>query len=97
MRDGLADLDIEMAVQPEHRLPMLNAVRLPAGAKDAGIHRRLLDKFNLEVGPGLGPLKGKIWRIGLVGSGARSKPVLFSVSAPEQTFCDGQVQCRSQS
>lgn len=86
LRDGLARLDIEMAVAEPYRLPMLNAVKIPTGADDAGVRGRLLEEFNLEIGPGLGPLKGTIWRIGLMGNGARQKNVLFCLSALDQVL-----------
>jgi len=52
------------------RLWSLNAVRVPAGVDEAGVRRHLLDRRGIEIGAGLGPLAGKIWRIGLMGSGA---------------------------
>jgi alanine-glyoxylate transaminase/serine-glyoxylate transaminase/serine-pyruvate transaminase len=48
----------------------LNAVRVPAGVDEAGIRKALLQQFNIEIGAGLGPLAGKIWRVGLMGSGS---------------------------
>jgi alanine-glyoxylate transaminase/serine-glyoxylate transaminase/serine-pyruvate transaminase len=53
---------------------MLSALRLPervASAGEAGLRRQLLEKYGIEVGGGLGPLAGKIWRIGLMGENAR--------------------------
>jgi alanine-glyoxylate transaminase/serine-glyoxylate transaminase/serine-pyruvate transaminase len=52
------------------RLWSLNAVRVPAGVDDAAARRHLLDRCGIEIGAGLGPLAGKIWRIGLMGSGS---------------------------
>jgi alanine-glyoxylate transaminase/serine-glyoxylate transaminase/serine-pyruvate transaminase len=72
--EGLAPLGFEPLVAPEHRLPMLSAVRFPervAAAAEAGLRRQLLDKYGIEVGGGLGPLAGRIWRIGLMGENAR--------------------------
>jgi alanine-glyoxylate transaminase/serine-glyoxylate transaminase/serine-pyruvate transaminase len=66
--EGLSRLGLSMAVQESYRLPQLNAVIIPEGQDDAGIRRRLLEDFNLEVGAGLGELAGKQWRIGLMGS-----------------------------
>lgn len=81
LRDGLEALGIGMFVDRDHRLPMLNAVTIPEGVDDAGVRGRLLEEFNLEIGPGLGPLQGRIWRIGLMGNGAREQNVLFCLSA----------------
>ncbi len=68
---GLADLGLLMAVAEEHRLPMLNAVTIPDGVDDAGVRTKLLKEHDIEIGAGLGPLAGKIWRIGLMGHTAR--------------------------
>ena len=50
------------------RLWTLNAVRVPAGVDEAAVRKTLLDAFNIEVGAGLGPLAGRIWRVGLMGA-----------------------------
>ncbi len=67
LRDALEDLGFEFVVAPQLRLPMLNAVKVPAGVDEAAVRRRLLDEFNIEVGGGLGDFAGKLWRIGLMG------------------------------
>ena len=58
-----------LAAAPGERLWTLNAVRVPAGVDEAAVRRRLLDSYSIEIGAGLGPLAGKIWRVGLMGSG----------------------------
>lgn len=68
LRNGLEELGFEFLVEPAYRLPMLNAVKLPAGVDDAATRKRLLDEFNIEVGGGLGEFAGKIWRVGLMGN-----------------------------
>lgn len=73
--DGLAAMDIEMMVAKSARLPMLNAVKIPADIDDAQVRTRLLNDFNIEIGAGLGPLSGKIWRVGLMGNNARPEAV----------------------
>jgi alanine-glyoxylate transaminase / serine-glyoxylate transaminase / serine-pyruvate transaminase len=60
---------------PSRRLPQLTAVHLPEAREEAPLRRRLLDEFGVEVGGGLGPAQGKIWRIGLMGHGARDASV----------------------
>jgi alanine-glyoxylate transaminase/serine-glyoxylate transaminase/serine-pyruvate transaminase len=64
-----------MAVSADCRLPMLNAVTIPQGINDAQVRARLLKEFDIEIGAGLGPLAGKIWRIGLMGHTARTENV----------------------
>ncbi|HXG51575.1 MAG TPA: alanine--glyoxylate aminotransferase family protein [candidate division Zixibacteria bacterium] len=77
----MQQIEIEPAVDAKIRAPMINAIRIPEGADDAGIRRRLYDEFNIEIGAGLGPLKGRIWRIGLMGHGARPENVELLVKA----------------
>ncbi len=72
---GLEKLGLAMYVQPEHRLPMLNTITLPAGVDEAKVRQRLLREHSIEIGAGLGPLAGKIWRIGLMGHTARAHNV----------------------
>ena len=81
---GLETLGFRPFAQDGHRLPMLNAVYLPADVDDAGIRARLRDEFNIEVGGGLGDLVGRIWRVGLMGESARSDTVLALLAAVEQ-------------
>jgi alanine-glyoxylate transaminase / serine-glyoxylate transaminase / serine-pyruvate transaminase len=72
---GMRKLEIEPAVTESIRARMINAIRTPEGADDAKVRQRLYDDFNIEIGAGLGPLKGKIWRVGLMGHGARVENV----------------------
>jgi alanine-glyoxylate transaminase/serine-glyoxylate transaminase/serine-pyruvate transaminase len=77
---GIEAMGLQMAVAPESRLWSLNAVSVPEGVDDARVRARLLDE-NIEIGGGLGPLKGKIWRIGLMGSGSTRENVLLVLDA----------------
>lgn len=72
---GMSVLGIDGAVAPEHRLPMLNSVRIPAGADDRRVRARLLERHGIEIGAGLGPLAGKVWRIGLMAESSRIENV----------------------
>ena len=78
---GIEGMGLEMLVAPEHRLWSLNTVRIPAGIDDARVRASLLDHHNIEIGSGLGTLKGKIWRIGLMGSGSTENNVLLLLGA----------------
>jgi len=80
---GFDALGMEFVVDEKHRLPQLNCVRIPAGVNDAAVRRQLLDEYNLEIGAGLGPLAGKVWRIGLMGHAANQTNVLFCLAALE--------------
>jgi alanine-glyoxylate transaminase / serine-glyoxylate transaminase / serine-pyruvate transaminase len=59
-------------------------VRIPAGIDDMKIRQRLLNEYNIEISGGLGPLKGKIWRIGLMGYSSTQENVLLFLSAFEK-------------
>jgi alanine-glyoxylate transaminase/serine-glyoxylate transaminase/serine-pyruvate transaminase len=66
---GLEALGMSLFTPPGHRLPMLNVVRIPEGVDDLTVRRALLAR-GIEIGGGFGPLKGKVWRIGLMGTNA---------------------------
>jgi len=68
LKAGLAELGLAIVSQPGHQLWQLNAVGVPAGVDELAVRKQLLGDYNIEIGAGLGPLKGKIWRIGLMGS-----------------------------
>jgi alanine-glyoxylate transaminase/serine-glyoxylate transaminase/serine-pyruvate transaminase len=72
---GLQDLGLTMLVDAEHRLPMLNAVNVPEGVDEAAVRKELLERHDIEIGAGLGPLAGRIWRVGLMGHTARPENV----------------------
>jgi alanine-glyoxylate transaminase/serine-glyoxylate transaminase/serine-pyruvate transaminase len=74
-------LELEPAVAEPIRAPMINAIKIPDGVDDARVRQRLYDEFNIEIGAGLGPLRGKIWRVGLMGHGAREENIEILVNA----------------
>ncbi len=71
----LDNLGLELIVEESARLPMLNAVKIPEGVDDGDVRSRLLNEFHIEIGGGLGPLSGKIWRIGLMGETAKKESI----------------------
>jgi len=73
--EGLEQLGLALLVDKPFRLPMLNAVKIPQGVEDAEVRSALRSKHKIEIGAGLGPLAGKIWRIGLLGHTAREENV----------------------
>jgi alanine-glyoxylate transaminase/serine-glyoxylate transaminase/serine-pyruvate transaminase len=78
---GLEAAGLKLLVAEGHRLPQLNAVRVPDGIDEAAVRSRMLAKYNLEIGAGLGPLKGQIWRIGLMGASATPWHVRLCLTA----------------
>ena len=79
--ETLGDMGIAMFVDPDCRLPMLNAVVIPEGVDEAAVRSRLLTDYRIEIGAGLGPLAGKIWRIGVMGHTARPENITRLASA----------------
>jgi len=78
---GLETLGLELFVDPLYRLPMLNAVVVPEGTDEAGVRIKLRSDHMIEIGAGLGPMAGKVWRIGLMGETCRPENVDRFLSA----------------
>jgi len=74
-------LGLKMLVDPEYRLPMLNAVVVPDGVDETRVRKELRDTYRIEIGAGLGALAGKVFRIGLMGHTARKENVDKVISA----------------
>ena len=64
---GLENLGLTLHVPIAYRLPTLTTVRVPEGVDETQVRLRLLNEYNIEIGGGLGELKGKVWRVGLMG------------------------------
>lgn len=75
LQDELGRRGFTSFTDPDHRLPELTAVRLPGEREEAPLRARLLEEYEIEVGGGLGPAKGTVWRIGLMGHGATDDSV----------------------
>jgi alanine-glyoxylate transaminase/serine-glyoxylate transaminase/serine-pyruvate transaminase len=91
LKAGLAALGISYAVADEVALPMLNAAKIPEGVDDAAVRSRLLNEFGIEIGAGLGPMKGRTWRIGLMGEASTPRNVLLFLAALENCLADQGV------
>jgi alanine-glyoxylate transaminase/serine-glyoxylate transaminase/serine-pyruvate transaminase len=81
---GLEVMGLELLPPPGDRLWTLNAVRVPDGIDDMRVRQRLLKEFNIEIGGGLGPLAGKLWRVGLMGASSDRSLMVLLLSALEQ-------------
>ena len=81
---GLEAMGMVMHAQAGYRLNSLNSVRIPAGVDDLRVRQKLLNEYNVEIGGGLGTLKGKIWRIGLMGESSSESNVLYLLYALEK-------------
>lgn len=86
LKAGLTELGLKFVVDEAHRLPQLNTVYIPEGIDDAEVRGILLNRYNLEIGAGLGDFAGKAWRIGLMGYAARSENVLLCLAALKQVM-----------
>jgi alanine-glyoxylate transaminase/serine-glyoxylate transaminase/serine-pyruvate transaminase len=78
---GLEAMGLGVLPPDGERLWSLNTVRVPEGVEEAAVRRQLLEEFGIEVGAGLGPLAGRIWRVGLMGSGSSLNNVFLFLSA----------------
>lgn len=83
---GLEQLDLPLLVPESRRLPTLSTPRLPGTFDEAPVRRRLLLDYNVEIAGGLGPLGGKVWRIGLMGESSRPEHVLTLLAALEEVL-----------
>jgi alanine-glyoxylate transaminase / serine-glyoxylate transaminase / serine-pyruvate transaminase len=77
-----------LAENPADRLPTVTAVMIPSGVDDAKVRNQLLDEFNIEIAGGFGPVKGKIWRVGLMGYCSQKSFVLLFLAAFEKVLKD---------
>jgi alanine-glyoxylate transaminase/serine-glyoxylate transaminase/serine-pyruvate transaminase len=88
LRAGIEAMGLSFVVDEAHRLPQLNSVTIPEGVDEAVVRSRLLKEYSLEIGAGLGPLAGKIWRIGLMGFASNQKNVLLCLGALDAVLAD---------
>ncbi len=75
--EGLEELGLPPGVPQAYRMVSLTTPQLPLGLDEAGIRKKLLEEYNIEIAGGFGPLAGKIWRIGLMGFSSRRENVVL--------------------
>lgn len=88
LQAGLEAMGLTLHAQKGHRLSTLTTVRIPAGVDDLKVRQGLLNKWNIEIGGGLGPLKGQIWRIGLMGYNSSPENILLVLTALEKQLTE---------
>ena len=88
LKAGLEAMGFSFLVKEGNRLPQMNAVYVPEGVNEAEVRKILLTEFNLEIGAGLGPLAGKIWRFGLMGYSCKPENVMLCLSALGSVLAD---------
>jgi len=84
--DALSALELQLLPREGERLWTLNAVRVPDGIDEAAVRKHLLDDLNIEIGAGLGPLAGRIWRVGLMGAGSSPQSIVLLRGAFESAL-----------
>jgi len=86
---GVEAMGLELLVKkPKERLVTVTPVMIPAAVDDLKFRNQLLDEFNIEIAGGIGPLKAKIWRLGLMGYCAQKANVLLLLAAMEKVLVD---------
>ncbi len=86
---GLDAMGLTLFVtNPADRLVTVTGVNVPADVDDRKVRQQLLDEFNIEISGGLGPLKGKMWRVGLMGYSSLKPNVLLFLAALEKVLLD---------
>ena len=88
LQAGLEAMGLALHAQTGHRLSTLTTVCIPEDVDDARIRQRLLSDYNIEIGGGLGALKGKVWRIGLMGYSSTEQNILLFLSALERLLAE---------
>ena len=86
LQGALEERGFTLFAEEGHRLPQLTSALLPEGLEEGPLRKELLDRFQIEIGGGLGPGKGKLWRIGLMGAGATDDSVDRLLSAVDQVL-----------
>ncbi len=95
LKAGIEAMGLSFFVDEADRLPQLNAIQFPDGTDEAKVRTELLNRYNLEIGAGLGPMAGKIWRIGLMGFASNQKNVLLCLGALDAILTDMGVDINS--
>ncbi len=88
LREGWEAMGLSFIVEKDCRLPQLNALVIPDGVDDAAVRRTLLQRYDLEIGAGLGALAGKVWRVGLMGQSSSAEHVTMFLAAMEDVLAE---------
>jgi len=86
LQDGLQEMGLELFAQEGHRLPQLTTVNVPEGVDSAKVRGYLLDRFNIEIGGGVGEYASTVWRIGLMGPNANPGSVALLLSGLKEAI-----------
>lgn len=86
LQDGLEAMGLDLVAPEGFRLPQLTTVRIPDGVDDLTVRKALLERHGIEIGGGLGPFAGTVWRIGCMGHTARPRNVALVLAALEEAM-----------
>jgi len=92
---GIEAMGLKMLVAPDSRLWGVNVVCIPDGVDDAQVRAHLLSQADIEISGGLGPFKGKVWRIGLMGAGSKSENARLLLAELNKALAAQGVNCPS--
>jgi alanine-glyoxylate transaminase/serine-glyoxylate transaminase/serine-pyruvate transaminase len=89
--DGLSKIGLSLLPPVSDQLHSLSTVKIPDGVDDAAVRKMLLEDYSIEIGGGLGPLAGKIWRVGLMGNSSHSRLVVLLLGALQGALAKQKV------
>ncbi|CEH30450.1 alanine--glyoxylate aminotransferase [Aneurinibacillus migulanus] len=95
LQSGLEGMGLSLHVAESIRLPQLTSVYIPDGVEDTLVRKQLLEQYGIEIGGGLGALKGKVWRVGLMGFSCQPRNVLLFLAALEEVLAQQGAHVRS--
>ncbi|MCI1692716.1 pyridoxal-phosphate-dependent aminotransferase family protein [Aneurinibacillus aneurinilyticus] len=94
LQSGLEGMGLSLHVAENIRLPQLTSVYIPDGVEDVSVRKQLLEQYGIEIGGGLGALKGKVWRVGLMGFSCQPRNVLLFLAALEEVLAQQGADVR---
>ena len=86
LKAGIEAMGLKILTRPGYALSVLTAISVPEGVDELAVRQRLLEEYNIEIGGGFGPLKGRLLRIGLMGYNSCRKNVDTVLSALEHVL-----------
>ncbi len=83
LRAGLQAMGLELFGASAYSAPMITLVKVPEGLDEPGVRAQLLQEHGIEIMAAFGPLRGRVWRIGTLGTNASLESVLAVLSGLE--------------
>ena len=86
LQDGLEEMGLDLFAAAGSRLPSLTTVKVPDGVDSAAVRAYLLERFNIEIGAGVGEFASSVWRIGMMGPNANPASVTLVLGALKEAL-----------